>query len=147
MAECSKGFRAMPIEKTWRTPNQVLGLRFWGKVTTDDLAVMDHSVIQTLDEATASPIHIISHELDLKEEPSITAYLQLKTPRHPRFGWYVVVQPRSNALGRFVTHIVCNAFKIKFLSVESEAQAWSFLRHIDPAIKSPESTVSPEAVR
>ncbi|NJR12443.1 hypothetical protein HC776_00695 [bacterium] len=131
----------MPIENTWLIADRVMGLRLWDTVTNDDLLQIDKALIEALDSSPAEQVHFISHELDLVQEPSISAYVQLKIPRHARFGYYVVIQPPQNILARFVTRMACTVFKINFTSVESEERAWQYLHQMDATISMPAQSV------
>lgn len=132
----------MPISHEWLIPDQVMGVRWAGILTVKELNVLDQSLLQIL-IATQSPhIHVISHELDLLEELSLKAYISTQIPRHPHFGWYIVVQPRHKAFGRMITQMACAVLQLRFRIVEDEAAAWKCLQRINPQFIKPDTTFS-----
>jgi hypothetical protein len=132
----------MPITHQWLIPDQVVGLRWSGINTQQDLDEADQALLHILNTTHSPRIHFLSHELDLLEELPVKSYIRTQTPRHPRFGWYVVVQPRHNALARMVTQMACTLLQIRFRIVEDEATAWKCLQRVNPQIVPPDTTFS-----
>ena len=135
----------MPITHEWLIPDQVMGLRWTGIITEEDLQALDAVILQILNAAHGSHIHFISNELDLLKELSVKSYIQTRSPRHTRFGWYIVVQPRHNAFARMVTQMACSLLQIRFRIVENEESAWDTLQRINPQILRPGSPSSNRA--
>ena len=135
----------MPITHEWLIPDQVMGVRWSGIITKQELEALDQSLLQILNTTQSPHVHFVSHELDLLEELSLKAYIRTQTPRHPRFGWYVVVQPRQNAFGRMVTQMACTLLQIRFRIVENETAAWKCLQRVNPLLVQPEATFSNKA--
>jgi hypothetical protein len=127
----------MPIEMEWLIPDQVMGLRWWGEPTEEQLGVRDAEIVQILDATPTPQIHFISHELDLLTELPLKLYIQTKSPRHARFGWYIVIQPRHNAFARMVTQMACTVLGLQFRIVESEDAAWKHLQRVNPQFTQP----------
>jgi hypothetical protein len=132
----------MPISLEWLIPDQVMGVRWAGIITEQELEALDHDFLQILNTTQTPRIDIISHELDLLEELSLKAYIRTQSPRHPRFGWYIVVQPRHKAFARMITQMACTLLQLRFRIVEDEATAWKVLQRINPQLVKPETTSS-----
>lgn len=132
----------MPITHEWLIPDLVIGLRWSGVNTEEDLDTLDRALLQILDTTQSPHIHFLSHELDLLEELPLKSYIRTQTPRHERFGWYIVVQPRHNALARMVTQMACTLLQIRFRIVEDVDTAWKTLRRVNPQIIQPKSNFS-----
>jgi hypothetical protein len=135
----------MPITHDWLIHDQVMGLCWSGVPTEKELDDVDQSLLQCLNATSASHIHFISHELNLLEELPLKSYIRTQTPRHPCFGWYIVIQPRHNAFARMVTQMAGTLLQIRFRIVENEDMAWACLQRIDPQIALPGSTFSNKA--
>ncbi|NJR12442.1 hypothetical protein HC776_00690, partial [bacterium] len=115
------------------------GLRWWDTVDATQLSALDTELVSVLDAIPTSSIHFISDELALISEPALKHYIQTQSPRHPRFGWYIIVQPRHKAFARLLSQMACTMLNLRFRIVEDEATAWAFLQRIDPHIVAPVS--------
>lgn len=126
----------MPIEYHWLIPSRVIGARWWDTVTVAQMLAYDQALMRDLDTARSHPVHILSDELALRQEPSVRDYIQTQSPRHPCFGWYIILQPRSRIIARLVAQMACSVLNLRFRIVDDEASAWAFFaarRSIDSA--------------
>lgn len=130
----------MPISNQWLIPDQVIGVRWSGVITEQELEVIDYALLHSLNATQTPRIHFISHELDLLEELPLKAYIRTQSPRHTRFGWYIVVQPRHKAFARMITQMACTVLQLRFRIVEDEATAWKVLQRINPQLVQPTVT-------
>jgi hypothetical protein len=134
----------MPVTYEWLIPDQVIGLRWWGDVDQQELAILDAGVLDMLNTTQNNPIHFVSYELDLITEPSLKAYIQTRSPRHAHFGWYIIIQPRHKAFARMLAQMACTILGLRFRIVPDEGMAWKYIEQINPQLKQPSaSNVTP----
>jgi hypothetical protein len=133
----------MPVIHKWLIPGRVMGLRWVGDVTIEELETLDEFLVHTMDNSQQPLVHFISHELDLTSEPPFSTYLRARCARHQRFGWYLIIQKQSNFVARVVAQMAGTMLRMRFRLVENEAAAWAHLCRIYPEFESPRPQTLP----
>jgi len=129
----------MPHQLTCYLENRVLILTSQGENTDQDLLDIDQQVIDHLNQSNAPLVHFI---MDQRNSPPISSAKvasqiklasQLKWPKHPKYGWAIMIGP-TNSLQRFVIAVASNFFKVRQRTFDTMEQGLAFLNDIDSTL-------------
>ena len=129
----------MPFELSWYLENRVILLASQANNSDENLLDMDQKVIDYLNQSSAPLVHLI---MDQRKAPppsssraasQIKLASQLKWPKHPKYGWAIMVGP-TNSLQRFVIAVATNFFKVRQRSFDTMDEALDFLNDIDSSL-------------
>ena len=131
----------MSHQLSWYLENRVLLLTSEGESSDQDLLDIDQSVINCLEQSTAPLVHLI---MDRTNAPPVTSSKvaaqiklasQLKWPKHPKYGWAIMVGP-TNSLQRFIVAVATNFFKVRQRMFNTMDESLDFLNDIDSSLPS-----------
>ena len=125
----------MSLKLSWYLENRVMMIVAQGDYTDTELINLDDHVIKYLDQSSAPLVHMIMDRQETDHIPSPKSAMMVKWPRHPRYGWTLVVGT-SNAFQRFVVAIANNFFKGRQRNFDTLDQALDFLNEVDSTLPS-----------
>jgi hypothetical protein len=129
----------MPIQLNWYLENRVLLLTGDGESSDQDLLDLDQPMINCLNQCNVPLVHLI---IDQRNAPPIPASkvaaqikvaTQLKWPKHPRYGWAIMIG-KMNPLQRLVVTVASNFFKARQRSFETMKEGLDFLNEVDSTL-------------
>jgi hypothetical protein len=123
----------MPIKLDWYLENRVIIITAEGDYADEELINLDGQVIQYLDQSTAPLVHMIMDRQGTNHIPSIKSVTMVKWPKHPRYGWTLVVGS-SNPFQRFVVALANNLFKGRQRNFDTFDEALDFLNEVDSTL-------------
>jgi hypothetical protein len=129
----------MAFELSWYLENRVILLTGHGEGSDQNLLDIDQQVINYLNQSNATLVHLIMDQRNLpppsssKAASQIKLASQLKWPKHPKYGWAILVGP-SNSLQRFVIAVATNFFKVRQRTFDTMDEALDFLNDIDSTL-------------
>ena len=123
----------MPVQLSWHLENRVMLVVAEGDYTDDELINLDGQVIKYLDQSTAPLVHMIMDRQGTDHVPSMKSVTKVKWPKHPRYGWTLVVGS-TNPFQRFVVAVANNFFKGRQRNFDSREDAFDFLNLVDSTL-------------
>ena len=133
----------MPLQLRWYLENRVILLTSQGDSSDQDLLDIDQKVINYLNQSDAPLVHFIMDQRNVPPAPpskaaaQIKVATQLKWPKHPKYGWAIMIGP-TNSLQRFIIAVATNFFKIRQRGFNTMDEGLDFLNDIDgtlPALR------------
>ncbi|MBW7879702.1 MAG: hypothetical protein H3C32_10370 [Anaerolineae bacterium] len=123
----------MPVEIGWKAGKRLLGVRYHGKITADDVRRLTEQMGKIVKEGTA-PIHVV---IDASGVSGVGIGLgdlrSLSTPNFPEIGWMAIIAP--NAVYRFFISIGVQFSRGKYKFVNSVDEAERFLVEQDSTLE------------
>lgn len=123
----------MPVEIGWKAGKRLLGVRYHGKITADDVRRLTEQMGTIVKEGTA-PIHVV---IDASGVSGVGIGLgdlrSLSTPNFPEIGWMAIIAP--NAVYRFFISIGVQFSRGKYKFVNSVDEAERFLVEQDSTLE------------
>jgi hypothetical protein len=110
-----------------------------GDSSDQDLLDIDQQVINYLNQSDAPLVHFIMDQRNAPPVPSskvaaqIKVATQLKWPKHPKYGWAIMVGP-TNSLQRFIIAVATNFFKVRQRTFITMDEGLDFLNDIDSSL-------------
>src|SRR5262249_44343349 len=132
-SELSEKGEVMPVKLSWYVENRVMMVAAQGDYTDEELIALDDQVIKYLDQSTAPLVHMVMDRQETTHIPSIKSVTMVKWPKHPRYGWTLVVGS-TNPFQRFVVALANNFFKGRQRNFDSLDEALDFLNHVDSTL-------------
>src|SRR5690242_9872525 len=123
----------MPVKLSWILENRVMMVVAEGDYSDEELIGLDGQIIKYLDQSTAPLVHMVMDRHGADHTPSIKSITQVKWPKHPRYGWTLVVGS-TNSLQRFVVALANNFFKGRQRNFDSVPAALDFLNEVDTSL-------------
>lgn len=123
----------MPVQLSWHLENRVMMVVAEGDYTDEELINLDAQVIKYLDQSSAPLVHMIMDRQGTNHIPSIKSVTMVKWPKHPRYGWTLVVGS-TNPFQRFVVAIANNFFKGRQRNFDTREEALDFLNLVDSTL-------------
>ncbi len=123
----------MPVKLSWFLENRVMMIAAEGEYTDEELIGLDGQVIQYLDQSPMPLVHMIMDRQQTNHIPSIKSATMVKWPKHPRYGWTLVIGS-SNPFQRFVVALANNLFKGRQRNFDSLDEALDFLNLVDSTL-------------
>jgi hypothetical protein len=120
----------MPFETSWCLPNKVIYVKATGAIQDIELEALDDEINQMLDSATADTVHFLYDPSEQTSPPRLQALGAMTSPRHPRYGWFVMCADQNKAINLAGTYYSSNAnLRNRFFSNMEDTLA--FLCEID----------------
>ncbi len=104
-----------------------------GNYTDDELINLDGQVISYLDQSNVPLVHMIMDRQGTDHIPSMKSVTKVKWPKHPRYGWTLVVGS-TNPFQRFVVAVANNFFKGRQRNFDNREEAFDFLNEVDSTL-------------
>lgn len=123
----------MPVKLSWYLENRVMMVVAEGEYTDDELINLDAQVIKYLDQSNVPLVHMIMDRQGTTHIPSMKSVTMVKWPKHPRYGWTLVVGS-TNPFQRFVVALANNFFKGRQRNFDSREEALDFLNEVDSTL-------------
>lgn len=123
----------MPVKLSWYLENRVMMVVAEGEYTDDELINLDSQVIKYLDQSTVPLVHMIMDRQGTTHIPSMKSVTMVKWPKHPRYGWTLVVGS-TNPFQRFVVAVANNFFKGRQRNFDTREEALDFLNEVDSTL-------------
>lgn len=124
----------MPTEQQWYVPERVVRVRFYGKLTLDEIVDAFATSAELVDATSAPPVHFIHDWTELDSFPTNiidirrSTTVRVKDPK--RIGW-VVAYAKNDQILQSMSNIVFQLFRIRFQMVDSADEAVAFLQRMD----------------
>jgi hypothetical protein len=134
----------MPIQISWYLENRVILLVNHGESSDQDVFAVDQPMIDYLNQNQAPLVHLIIDNTGAKYIPSVKAVTAVKWPKHPQYGWTILVG-LTNPFQRFVNVVATNFFKARQRMFDTMDEALNFLNEVDstlPALRDPKKKAS-----
>jgi hypothetical protein len=128
----------MPIQLSWYLENHVMLLNNEGDSADQDVLKVDQPILDYLNQSQAPLVHLIIDNTRAKYIPSVKAITAVKWPKHPQYGWTILVG-LTNPFQRFVNVVATNFFKARQRMFDTMDEALDFLNEVDstlPALRS-----------
>jgi hypothetical protein len=116
----------MPYELSWYKPDQILYLKAASDVSEDDTRKADNAIHQHMTQSKARKVHIIIDDTELASMPGILVTQTLKTLKHPKMGWTVVIG-QNNKVHRMMYTITCHLQRLPLYLADTMDEAILFL--------------------
>jgi len=123
----------MPVKLSWYLENRVMMVVAEGEYTDGELINLDGQVIKYLDQSTVPLVHMIMDRQGTTHIPSMKSVTMVKWPKHPRYGWTLVVGS-TNPFQRFVVALANNFFKGRQRNFDTRDEALDFLNEVDSTL-------------
>jgi hypothetical protein len=129
----------MSFELSWYLENRVILLTSQADNSDDNLLDVDQQVIHYIDQSSAPLVHLIMDQRNApppsssKAASQIKLATQLKWPKHPKYGWAIMIGP-TNSLQRFVIAVATNFFKVRQRTFDTVDEGLDFLNDIDSSL-------------
>ncbi|MEL6149843.1 MAG: hypothetical protein AAFV33_19075 [Chloroflexota bacterium] len=123
----------MPIKIGWLVPDRVIYFKMIGHVRAVELLSDPTPTISRMEASPQPFIHCIFDYSIVEDIPGLNVFAQSEFPRHPKFGWSVDFAHPS-VVTRFILSTTGTLFNLKTRSLDTYAEAISFLNQIEPAI-------------
>jgi hypothetical protein len=116
----------MPYKLSWYTPDKILYMKSPLNISEEDTHIADETIHQHMTESTARQVHIIIDDTDVESMPGVMVTQTLKTLRHPKMGWTVVVG-QNNKVYRMMYTITCHLRRLPLYLADTLDEAITFL--------------------
>jgi hypothetical protein len=123
----------MPVGLAWLVEGHLVLAKGWHALRSDELADFDARVISMLESANRPLVHGIHDYSEALAMPPIKDLVQLKSGRHPKIGWVIVVGLHDRMMKFFVS-IALQIFGVRVRFMDSVQEALSFLQDIDSTL-------------
>jgi len=137
------------IGVTWLVEGHLLLLNSWGKVNAEELAAMDDRIETMLESSPVPLMHGIHDHSKAEQIPSAKDLMKVKSGKHPRVGWLIIVGLDDKLMKFFVAATgQVLGLRLRFMSTIEEA--FAFLQDMDstlPDLKSLDVTAAETRIR
>jgi hypothetical protein len=123
----------MPMQLSWYLENRVMLLVNHGDSSDQDVFDIDQPIIDYLNQSQAPLVHLIIDNIGAKYIPSVKAVTSVKWPKHPQYGWTILVG-LTNPFQRFVNVVATNFFKARQRMFDTMDEALDFLNEVDSTL-------------
>ncbi len=123
----------MPTGLAWLVPDQLILVKGWHQLKTEELADFDDRVLAALDGTKAPLVHGIHDYSEAEAMPPIQELSKLKSGRHPKVGWVIVIG-LDNRLFKFFVSTTLQIFRVRIRFMDDIASALAFLQDIDSSL-------------
>jgi len=123
----------MPHQVNWYLENRVIFLSSYGEITDQDLLGVDQPIIDYMNHSDATLVHLIVDAANMTTPPSFKVVSQLKWPKHPQYGWAIIIGLK-NPIQRFFVAVATNVFKTRQRMFNTLDEALDFLNEIDSTL-------------
>ena len=123
----------MSIQLSWYLENRVLLLTSQGESSDQDLLDIDQPIIEHLNQSNAPLVHLIADHRKGGKMPSMKAAAQIQWPKHPQYGWGIMVG-LTNPVQRFLVAVASNFFKVRQRNFDTMDEALDFLNEVDTTL-------------
>ncbi len=123
----------MPVGLAWLVEGHLILAKGWHDLRADELPDFDNRVLAALDQVSTSLLHGIHDYSEVETMPRIQDLTKLKSGRHPKIGWVVIVGLNDRLLKFFVsTTLQIFGARIRFM--DDMDSALKFLQQIDSTL-------------
>ena len=123
----------MPFEISWYREGRIVGLRYYGNITLDDLKAATKAFADYVEKGTP-PVHSLADVREVNKYPvnlhQIAAAINRGDPN--RVGWTVIVT--SSTPIRFISTAIGNLIRSKVRAFATLEAALDYLREVDPTL-------------
>lgn len=128
----------MSYQVSWFQEPRILYVRYYGKLTAEDIHEANSQALIHLDAATTPPVHTLVNVIDMTElgfvfKDVLKDEAVINVSSHKKLGW-VVYFNKQNPIYTFMANVVGQSYEEKVKFLDTEAEAVSFLQRIDPTL-------------
>jgi hypothetical protein len=116
----------MPYELSWYKPDHILYMKSPLNISEEDTRSADEAIHRYMTEAKTRQVHIIIDDTEVSSMPGILVTQTLKTLKHPKMGWTVVVG-QNNKVYRMMYTITCHLQRLPLYLADTMDEAITFL--------------------
>ena len=116
----------MPYKLSWHKPDEILYMKSPVHISEEDTRLADDAIQQHMTQASSKRVHIIIDDSDVQSMPGVMVTQTLKTLRHPKMGWTVVVG-QNNKVFRMMYTVTCHLRRLPLYMADTLDEAITFL--------------------
>lgn len=119
----------MPYKITWHTENHIMLVELIGKVTEDELTAITNESFEMVQQSN-NRVHAIVDQSTVESMPKSLQALSNSMPRNrsENQGITVLIVPKMNRFGRFVSSMTLQLIGLEYRIVESIQEAEALLQ-------------------
>ncbi|MBN8635535.1 MAG: hypothetical protein J0M07_09460 [Anaerolineae bacterium] len=123
----------MPVGLAWLVEGKLILAKGWHALRADELPDFDERVLATIDQVSGSLLHGIHDYSEVETMPRIQDLSKLKSGRHPKIGWVVVIGLDDRLLKFFVSTTL-QIFGVRIRFMDNMEAALAFLQEVDSTL-------------
>jgi len=123
----------MPFETQWFLENKIIYVKAIGIIEDKELEALDQLTMKMLDSSPYKQIHFLYDPSEQISPPRLKALGAMKSPHHPRYGWYVQCAEQNKAVNLAGVYYSKSA-NLRSRMFPTIEEALNFIKEIDPEV-------------
>lgn len=123
----------MPVGLAWLVEGHLILAKGWYALKSEELADFDARVLAMLEKTPRPLVHGIHDYSEAQAMPPMKDLVQLKSGRHPRIGWVIVVG-LDDRMMKFFVSIALQIFRVRVRFMDSVQEGLDFLQDVDSTL-------------
>lgn len=123
----------MPFETRWFLEHKIIYVKAIGAIQDHELDDLDIQILDMLDASPYRQVHFLYDPSEQLAPPRLQALGAMKSPRHPRYGWYVQCAEQNKAVNLAGVYYSKSA-NLRSRMFPTLDEALAFIEEIDPEV-------------
>lgn len=123
----------MPLTISWQIQDRVILIINHGSVMREDMVRGSAIMIDMMDRATSSRVHVLSDVSRMRNVPDLQSLSQQNWVEHDKLGWLGVIGEVPEEL-RIALNVLSKARRVKTFYAANVEEGMTFLYEHDPSL-------------
>jgi hypothetical protein len=123
----------MSYQIAWCIEGHIVRVQIEDELSSDEVAVLDHEMMQFLEQSAGPLVHFVFHIVNLKKYPSLKSLASMRAGRHTNMGWNIITG-NINPMVKFLAGTASQVYRSRFQPFDTFEEAVAFLYKVDASL-------------